>query len=202
MQYSIKMKSSSLFPLSVICFCFMLLRASCSHAFVTIPPHDTSCLSYDRISKTNNNIGGISCRRKEWPLYSRNTSSGSNDDDDDDAVDSIRDLSATIQSSTNDNIINNTNSKYPINLPSPVLLASSMVLAIASTGSIFELSGGSPVLGFVPTLVVAIIGVPLCLFLFYAAIQKGIAETEADDAAYNNQRRGGTSSSSSSSRKW
>ena len=34
---------------------------------------------------------------------------------------------------------------------------------------------------------IAIIGIPTCLFLFYAAIQKGIAETEADDAEY--QRR-------------
>lgn len=82
-----------------------------------------------------------------------------------------------------------TNTDYPINAPSPVLLASSMVLAIASTGSIFELSGGHPVLGFVPTVIVTLVGVPACFFLFYASIKKGIAETEEDDKAF--QRKNG-----------
>jgi hypothetical protein len=93
-----------------------------------------------------------------------------------------------------------------------------MVLAIASIGSIFELTttsdggqggggGGAEstaeelLLGFVPTLGIAIVGLPLCLFLFYAAIQKGIAETEADDAAY--QRRGGNNNyNSNNNNKW
>lgn len=82
-----------------------------------------------------------------------------------------------------------TNTDYPINAPSPILLASSMVLAIASTGSIFELSGGHPVLGFIPTVIVALVGVPACFFLFYASIKKGIAETEEDDKAF--QRKNG-----------
>lgn len=34
------------------------------------------------------------------------------------------------------------------------------------------------------SLAIAIIGVPASLFLIYAAIQKGIAETEADDAEF------------------
>jgi hypothetical protein len=29
-----------------------------------------------------------------------------------------------------------------------------------------------------------VVGVPLCIYLFYASIQKGIAETEADDELY------------------
>ena len=59
-----------------------------------------------------------------------------------------------------------------------------MVLAIASTGSIFELSGGSPTIGFVPALVISVTGIPLCFFLFYAAIKKGQAETDEDDAKF------------------
>ncbi|GFH43779.1 hypothetical protein CTEN210_00252 [Chaetoceros tenuissimus] len=76
---------------------------------------------------------------------------------------------------------------YPLNVPSPILLASSMVLAIISTGSVFELSGGSPVLGFAPTLGITIVGVPTCFFLFYASIKKAQAETEEDDKAYRNR---------------
>lgn len=72
-------------------------------------------------------------------------------------------------------------SGVPIDLPSPILLSSSMVLAIASTGSLFEITGGK---GSLPSLAIVIIGIPTCLFLFYAAIQKGIAETEADDAEF------------------
>ncbi|KAL7426452.1 hypothetical protein ACHAXH_000352 [Discostella pseudostelligera] len=81
---------------------------------------------------------------------------------------------------------------YPIDLPSPILLATSMILAIASIGSIFELTGGgggstSTTLGFVPTATIAALGLPLSIFLIYAAILKGAAETEEDDAQYNNQ---------------
>jgi len=89
----------------------------------------------------------------------------------------------------NGNDIDESSNDYPLDLPSPVLLASSMVIAIASTGSIFELSGGSPVIGVVPSVAIAVAGIPTCLFLFYAAIKKGIAETEADDAEFQNQRR-------------
>eukprot|EP00979_Chaetoceros_neogracilis_P013004 scaffold3606_cov276-Chaetoceros_neogracile.AAC.2 len=100
--------------------------------------------------------------------------------------------SSHLQSSNDDENNNNKNDSntitkindYPLDVASPVLLASSMVLAIASTGSIFELSGGSPVLGFAPSVGITVLGIPLCFFLFYAAIKKGIAETEADDAEY------------------
>eukprot|EP00970_Alexandrium_tamarense_P013009 scaffold3204_cov185-Alexandrium_tamarense.AAC.2 len=77
---------------------------------------------------------------------------------------------------------------YPVDLPSPVLLSSSMVLAIAGVGSVFELTGGSPVLGFGPTAAIAAVGLPSCLFLFYAAIKKGEYETEQDDLEYNKPR--------------
>ncbi|KAL7547654.1 hypothetical protein ACHAWF_010944 [Thalassiosira exigua] len=79
---------------------------------------------------------------------------------------------------------------YPINLPSPVLLASSMVMAISSTGSLFELTGGGPTtLGFGPTAALAAIGIPMSVFLIYAAILKGAAETEEDDKEYNKPRK-------------
>lgn len=50
-----------------------------------------------------------------------------------------------------------------------------------TVGSIFEITGGK---GSPLSLAIAIIGIPASLFLIYAAIQKGIAETEEDDAAY------------------
>lgn len=52
------------------------------------------------------------------------------------------------------------------------------------SGSIFELSGGNPQYGFPVTAAIAAIGLPTCLFLFYAAIKKGIAETEEDDKKF------------------
>lgn len=73
---------------------------------------------------------------------------------------------------------------YPIDLPSPILLSSSMLLAIATVGTVFELIGGSPMMGVIPSAVFALVGLPSCLFLFYAAIKKGTAETEADDREY------------------
>lgn len=51
-------------------------------------------------------------------------------------------------------------------------------------GSVFELSGGNPQFGMPITAGIAVVGIPLCLFLFYAAILKGIAETEEDDEAF------------------
>lgn len=57
-------------------------------------------------------------------------------------------------------------------------------------GSLFELTGGgSPKLGFGPTAALAAIGLPLSIFLIYAAIMKGAAETEEDDKEYNKPRR-------------
>jgi len=64
--------------------------------------------------------------------------------------------------------------KYPIDLPSPVLLAGSVLIAIISVGSLYQGSLALP----------TVVGVPLCIYLFYASIQKGIAETEADDELY------------------
>lgn len=81
-------------------------------------------------------------------------------------------------------------SSYPINLPSPILLASSMILAISSTGSLYELAGGGTTtskLGLLPTLLLGGMGLPTSVFLIYAAIRKGAAETEEDDKEYNRQ---------------
>mmetsp|Transcript_38919 Transcript_38919/g.56811 ORF Transcript_38919/g.56811 Transcript_38919/m.56811 type:complete len:186 (+) Transcript_38919:143-700(+) len=77
---------------------------------------------------------------------------------------------------------------YPIDLPSPILLASSMVLAIASIGSLFNLISGQTTLGFAPTVAIVVVGLPTCLFLFYAAIRKGTAETEEDDKKFTSGR--------------
>jgi hypothetical protein len=52
------------------------------------------------------------------------------------------------------------------------------------TGSLFDLLGGSPSYGFVTEAGIALVGVPLCFFLFYAAIVKGQAETEEDDKKF------------------
>eukprot|EP00571_Detonula_confervacea_P011495 CAMPEP_0172306734 /NCGR_PEP_ID=MMETSP1058-20130122/7741_1 /TAXON_ID=83371 /ORGANISM="Detonula confervacea, Strain CCMP 353" /LENGTH=182 /DNA_ID=CAMNT_0013018711 /DNA_START=59 /DNA_END=607 /DNA_ORIENTATION=- len=78
---------------------------------------------------------------------------------------------------------------YPIDLPSPALLATSMFLMISSIGSVFELAGGTTTkLGFGPTAALAAIGFPISVFLIYAAIMKGAAETEEDDKEYENSR--------------
>ena len=84
-------------------------------------------------------------------------------------------------------------SEVPLDVPSPILLAGSMVLAIVSTGSIFELLGGSPQFGTVPTALFAVVGTPLCFFLFYAAILKGNAETEADDERFMDSSKNSSS---------
>lgn len=77
----------------------------------------------------------------------------------------------------------------PLNLPSPILLGSSMVLGIASTGSVFEIiSKPNPEYGFAVTAGIAALGAPLSIFLFYAAIVKGIKETEEDDAKFRRGR--------------
>ena len=57
------------------------------------------------------------------------------------------------------------------------------------TGSLFELTGGSPQLGFPITATIAAIGLPLSVFLIYAAILKGVAETEEADREFNRPRR-------------
>lgn len=55
-------------------------------------------------------------------------------------------------------------------------------------GSLFELLGGAgaepPKLGLAPTAAIAALGLPLCGFLFYAAVLKATAETEEDDQAF------------------
>ena len=55
---------------------------------------------------------------------------------------------------------------------------------IYSLGSLFDLSGGDPNLGFAPTAAIAAVAIPTCLFLFYSSILKATAETEADDKEF------------------
>ena len=57
------------------------------------------------------------------------------------------------------------------------------------TGSLFELSGGNPKLGFVITAVITALGLPLSVFLIYAAILKGAAETEEADREFTKVKR-------------
>jgi len=47
------------------------------------------------------------------------------------------------------------------------------------------LIGGSPSYGFAPTAAVSLLGLPLCFYIFYAAIQKGQQETEEDDKNFS-----------------
>lgn len=65
--------------------------------------------------------------------------------------------------------------------------------SFGNVGSVFELGSGNPQFGFVTTAAIAAVGIPTCLFLFYAAILKGTAETEEDDKVFlnkNNNRYG------------
>mmetsp|Transcript_19287 Transcript_19287/g.21534 ORF Transcript_19287/g.21534 Transcript_19287/m.21534 type:complete len:147 (+) Transcript_19287:154-594(+) len=86
---------------------------------------------------------------------------------------------------------NNSNDEtsYPIPLPSPVLLGSSMILGIVSVGSTFQLTASElPPIGYIPTVLIIVLGIPSCLYLFYASILKAQAETEEDDKKYMNDR--------------
>ena len=60
---------------------------------------------------------------------------------------------------------------------------------IKNLGSLFELTGGTPKLGFAVTAVITALGLPLSVFLIYAAILKGAAETEEADREFNKPRR-------------
>jgi hypothetical protein len=55
-------------------------------------------------------------------------------------------------------------------------------------GSLFEILGGSPKIGLAPSAAIVVLGFPACLFLFYASIVKGQAETEEDDKKYSSGR--------------
>jgi hypothetical protein len=55
---------------------------------------------------------------------------------------------------------------------------------LSSSGSLFELSSGKPQLGVPITAAIAALGLPACLFLFYAAVLKAQAETREDDEQF------------------
>jgi hypothetical protein len=65
-------------------------------------------------------------------------------------------------------------------VPSGVLLLVSSVLAIASVGCVFELSGGHPQYGTAVTGGILVVALPGFLYLFAAAIRKGQEEAEQD----------------------
>jgi hypothetical protein len=44
--------------------------------------------------------------------------------------------------------------------------------------------GGSPTYGIPAAIALVVVGLPACLFLFYASILKARVETEEDDAAF------------------
>ncbi|CAN0125421.1 unnamed protein product [Pylaiella littoralis] len=79
-------------------------------------------------------------------------------------------------------------SDYPIPLPSYLLLVLATVASIAFTGSIFEVTGGHPELGYTATYIIGTLSLPSFIFLFYAAIKKGKAEVEEDDANFRQGR--------------
>ena len=54
---------------------------------------------------------------------------------------------------------------------SMVLLLGSCIAAIASVGSVFELSSGNPELGSLTTSVILALSIPLSVFLFFAAVK-------------------------------
>ena len=54
---------------------------------------------------------------------------------------------------------------------SMVLLLGSCIAAIASVGSVFELSSGNPELGSLTTSVILALSIPLSVFLFIAAVK-------------------------------
>lgn len=68
----------------------------------------------------------------------------------------------------------------PINAPSFVLLLTSSVLAIASIGCVFELSGGQPTYGPTVTYAILAFSLPGFLYTFYAAVRKGQQEALDD----------------------
>lgn len=54
---------------------------------------------------------------------------------------------------------------------SMVLLLGSCIAAIASVGSVFELSSGNPELGSLTTSVILALSIPLSVFLLFAAVK-------------------------------
>ena len=61
-----------------------------------------------------------------------------------------------------------------------------MLLAIATTGLIFNFSAQDN--GVLMSVGVGLLGLPLTLFLFYASVKKGAAETEEDDRRFEQER--------------
>lgn len=61
---------------------------------------------------------------------------------------------------------------------SGILLAGSCVAAIASVGSVFELSSGTPQLGTTPTGIILAVSIPLTILFFLAAVRDARANQQ------------------------
>lgn len=57
-------------------------------------------------------------------------------------------------------------------------------LSFHTLGSTFQLTSGTPPLGAPLTFAIVFTGIPSAFFLLYAAILKGINETEEDDKKF------------------
>jgi hypothetical protein len=103
---------------------------------------------------------------------------GENDDANEGSTESIKDTMPV-----NNNAVTSPSSQpssYPLNVPSPILLGGAMLLSIVGIGTLFtSLTDKAP--NVIGTAAVVGINVPVSLYLFYAAIKKGQAETEEDD---------------------
>ncbi|OLP18181.1 hypothetical protein BST81_12320 [Leptolyngbya sp. 'hensonii'] len=61
---------------------------------------------------------------------------------------------------------------------SGVFLTGSCIAAIASVGSVFELSSGNPELGTLATGIILAVSIPLTGFFFYAAVRDARANQQ------------------------
>jgi len=156
------------------------------HAACTTRPSFSSCVGNVDNFRRRNRLPSFAMRSDPSDSDSKDELAGgapSEDESDESEASSQQPAAAAIAQETDEE-----ESSYPIDLPSPILLATSIVLAIASTGSLFELIGGDPKLGAVTSAGIAVVGFPVCLFLFYAAIVKAKAETEEDDERFLKNR--------------
>ena len=108
---------------------------------------------------------------------------GENDDANEGSSESTTSESTKDTMPVNNNAVTSPSSQpssYPLNVPSPILLGGAMLLSIVGIGTLFtSLTDKEP--NVIGTAAVVGINVPVSLYLFYAAIKKGQAETEEDD---------------------
>eukprot|EP00640_Fibrocapsa_japonica_P004489 CAMPEP_0113934566 /NCGR_PEP_ID=MMETSP1339-20121228/1887_1 /TAXON_ID=94617 /ORGANISM="Fibrocapsa japonica" /LENGTH=127 /DNA_ID=CAMNT_0000936425 /DNA_START=217 /DNA_END=600 /DNA_ORIENTATION=+ /assembly_acc=CAM_ASM_000762 len=71
-------------------------------------------------------------------------------------------------------------------LPAYLYLVVSCVVAIAFIGTIFEVSGGKPLLGFPLTWAIMVASGPGFLYLFYCSLKRGQIEEKEDNDTWRN----------------